>query len=170
MKTKQIILVCCFFALFSCKKEKATSPTVTMLIYKFKGEYINKSSIELTNDKSNIRSIPIEQDTSTKNITFLKNGYILEVATYIKSDNENRIVSSHTRGVYSAYLNINRKDWLKASFNSDSLKAHIIDNDPFIEFYMLKGDPSITDTSWSNIDDVIANGELVTKRGFIKLK
>jgi len=171
MKARIIPILLFGILLFTmCKKEESDTKYLTMILYKFKGDYLNKSCIVLSSDKSKIIGIPTSQDTSLKGLIYLKNGYIMEAAHYFPKDHI-KIASGHTWGLNSAYVSTDRKDWLeKGLVCDDSLMSRIIDKDPFVEFYLMQPDSSIKDTSIASIEAALNNGTLGLKNGFLKLK
>jgi hypothetical protein len=166
MKTISIFLFALFLLSLSCKKKNTEMiPDIKVVIYKFKGDYINKVCVLMSNDKSQIKAFPSPNDPSgdtTKRFVVLKNGYYTESGIY-------------SWGINSAYLNINRVDYRHFlstnKINDDTLKNHILDTDPYLEYYTCSNDTFAKDTSLiKHIDDYISNNELVSKLKFIKIK
>ena len=168
MRAIFFIIIPFFFLFTSCKKKNTEFvPEIKVVIYKFKGNYINKVCVGMSDDKSKIQAFPGPTDPAGDTIpsygyTALKNGYYQESGKY-------------SYGIGSAYLDINRADFRSfcniGPYNSDTIKRHILDIDPYLEYYTCGIDTFAKDTNlMKHLDEYIANNELVSKLKFKKLK
>lgn len=151
---KRLLTIICFLLLIGCERfEIGRSDAGPMTIYKTRQDYSGYLSVSLTPDKSGVSSYPepADLDNGNKEI-LLKNDYKTSliwldyVYTDIKLNDWGRIWDSiHGNNIQT----------------SQFLYDHIIDFDPFIEFYIdyeriVDYNP---DTVFLNA--IIKNGELI---------
>jgi hypothetical protein len=148
---------------FSCRddKDRNCDCDFNYILYKPKGDYNSKVAIFMNASKSRIIGYPGYDgragDTTCHPLVLL-NGYFLDMGC--------------TYGINSAYLDVDRKDYLnfQLTVTADSFIYYILDKDPFLEYYESKyifpNDTLQVDTV--SLNKIIRNNEIETF--FTKLK
>jgi len=169
MKQSTIIILFLLSLFVSCNKDKNTiigkddNPRPHFIAYKLKGDYIKNVCIELSPDKTKITVIPGPTDpggdSSHTCYYELIDGYYMEWGQY-------------SYGLNSAYLDISRHDYaIKGMLPIDSIMKHILDKDPYSEYYIDINDTVIKDTTvhW-HLNNYIENDGLVNRLHFKRIK
>ncbi len=169
-KLSLCIILLIFILSFSCDKIETEADYPGVSIYKTKGDYFNLVDIGMkgdeiyrTNSFWNGRYNSYHFIEFKDNDTLYSNRYKLP---------NNFILDSEADARHDVFLNITHKEHLKIEvLNSemgigvavpdDTLRKHIIDKDPYTEFYINKTDVKLLYLSDSlEIKELILNGEI----------
>lgn len=151
---KRLLTIICFLGLIGCERfEIGTSDAGPMTIYKMRQDYTDFLPISLTEDKSKVSSYPSPKDLDNGNKSIL-----------LADDYKTSLI-----WLDYVYTDIKLSDWDRIwdSIHDNNIQTsqflyeHIIDFDPFVEFYIdyeriVEYNP---DTIFLNT--VIKNGELI---------
>jgi len=178
MKTFNFLFGCYLISLLlstqSCdlKDDKEIAPGIT--IYKTNGDYFKIGTIGIKDNQifrkpsftlDTFKFFYRDQDTIYKYRAKLIYGYVLDC----ESD-EN----------YDVFLNLNFKQWMllektceRTTLPDDTLRNHILDENPYIEFYRdnavpRKFSPLVEDVDTAEINQIIRDGKL--EQFFTRLK
>jgi len=131
----------------------------------------------MNEQKTRFIGYPDKIDTCKSCVIKLNNNYILDGGSYTGYvANPNGIRTNGSSGLYSVYLNLDRKEYKnwESKYTSDSLFSRIIDFDPIVEYYVYTDTLNFfspLDTNMHKIlNDAIAKGELESKHSFKRLK
>ena len=124
-------------------------------VYKTKNDYTDKVSVQLSEDKSEIKTLPApsDVDTSGNRPLHLVEGYYLNGSS----------------GPNTGYLSLTMEEYSKyeTPLSRDSMYSLLIDKDPFIKFYARYDNKGFRDESVSpygidtaKINAIIRQGEL----------
>ncbi|MFC2138763.1 hypothetical protein ACFLTE_11360 [Bacteroidota bacterium] len=164
-----VLIITVFLVLISCDKKDSDNDTdffgIDYAIYKFKGDYIGNVCVLMDKDKTRIVGYPSPTSNAgnpDKKPYSLRNDYYLDPCCHY--------------GINSAYLEITKQEMMDAliqynengvdyPYTSEYMEQHILDKDPFLEYYIdtgsviIKREPGfIYDTVLLN--NIIVNGEL----------
>lgn len=136
--------------LISCEKG---GEEISLHIYKTKSDYLNKVSVQMSDDKTKIIAAPgpTDVDTSSNWPKKLVNGYLL---------------GGIFGGSNTAFLTLDKKDYYNWPLypGSDSLLKLIIDKDPFTELYYYRDEHNVFDTGngldTAKMNQLIKDGQL----------
>lgn len=159
MENKNIIKLSLLFFIivinlcFSCEKENSGEDTIW--IYKTKNDYSDKVPVQLSKDKSEIKSFPGPYDVDNRRFKPLNliKGYYL----------------NGSLGPNTGYLSLTIEEYSKyeTPLSRDSMYSLLIDKDPFIKFYARYDDKGFRNENVSpygidtaKINDIIRQDEL----------
>jgi hypothetical protein len=158
-KLRLIILILIFPLSFGCDLIKTEADTPGISIYKTKGDYFNYITVGMKGDEvfriyhyySDSKMIVNKNDTIYRFRWQLPNGYILDA----EADER-----------YDVFLNITCKEQFYREmrgvpFTYDSIRRHIIDKDPYLEYYRFRKDLPVMDMDDSlKIRQIVLDGEI----------
>jgi hypothetical protein len=163
MKALKLLFVISILVLTSNCEKIFQNDRDIIWVYKTKNDYTDKVSVQLSEDKSEIKSLPAPSDVDTTGSRplHLVEGYYLNGSS----------------GPNTGYLSLTKKEYSKYEVapSRDSMYSLLIDKDPFIRFYSRDDDNGFRDVNVSpygidtaKINDLIRRGTL--SNHFTRLK
>lgn len=155
MKTLKLLFVISILVLTSNCEKIFQNDRDIIWVYKTKSDYTDKVSVQLSEDKSEIKSLPAPSDVDTTGSRplHLIEGYYL----------------NGSKGSNTGYLSLTKKEYSKyeVALSRDSMYNMLIDKDPFIRFYSRDNDKGFQNENVSpygidtaKINDLIRRGAL----------
>ena len=155
MKTFKVLIAITILVLTSNCEKIFQNDRDIIWVYKLKNDYTDKVSVQLSEDKSEIKSLPAPSgvDTTGSRPLHLVEGYYL----------------NGSKGPNTGYLSLTKKEYSKyeVALSRDSMYSLLIDKDPFIRFYSRDDNKGFRDENVSpygidtaKINDIIRRGAL----------
>jgi len=157
-----LYIIIALISLLSCNNKSKKDIIAPPHLIKFKGNYTKNVIVLLNQNKTNIVGFPSKNDCMGSSSCFIQdvhNGYVYDAYCCLA-------------GLNSGVLDIKRDKYNDDTVTKDILMTHLLDKDPFVEFWEMKVEfvfdsmKGNTDTTF--INKIIDDGKIETYFNRIK--